>query len=126
MRAGRALAGDDAMAELVDAIGAEAARRLAQAFGGTSIYVPCVVGDHHPILATVGREAADRLAAWAGGSALGIPKQAERRARVQALHRAGALTVAQIARETSFSERHVYRMLCEDADARQPGLFDDA
>ncbi len=112
------------MAELADAIGEDAARELARRFGGTSLYVPRMVGDNHPVCVALGRSAADRLAAWCGGSAVAIPKQAERRARVRELRRAGKVTVAGIALETGFSERHVYRLLRADDDARQPGLFD--
>jgi len=111
------------MAELAGAIGEDAARQLARRFGGTSVYVPRAIGDHHPLCAAIGREAADRLAAWTGGAALLIPKQAERRARVLDLHRRGALTVAQIALQTGYTERHVYKLLRDEADARQPDLF---
>ena len=78
-------AGDDAFAELATAIGGEAARSLADRFGGTTLYVPRAIGDHHPIRAALDRLAADRLAAWAGGGSIAIPKQAVRprpRARV--------------------------------------------
>ena len=119
----RTRAGDDAMSELVDVIGVDAARRLARVFGGTGLYLPRVAGDHHPIVVSIGREAADRLVAWGAGSTLAVPKQAERRERVSQLRRQGALTIAQIARETDFSERHVYRLLHDQAADDQPGLF---
>lgn len=112
------------MADLIEVVGEDAARHLARRFGGTSVYVPRAIGDHHPLCAALNRVAADRLAAWAGGTSIAVPKQPERRARVHELHRAGALTVAQIAFETAFSERHVYRLLRDEDAARQPGLFD--
>lgn len=112
------------MIELSEAIGNDAARQLARRFGGTSVYVPRAIGDHHPLCVAIGRAAADALATWTGGSAVAVPKQPERRARVRDLRAAGALTRAQIAIETGFSERHVYRLLREEDDARQPGLFD--
>ncbi len=118
------VAGEAAMQELVGAIGERAATMLAQRFGGTSLYVPRTIGEHHPIAVAVGGAAAAALSSWAGGSAVSIPKQTELRARVIALRRR-ALTIVQIARETNYSERHVYRLLREDDDARQPGLFDD-
>ena len=121
----RPLAGDDAMADIVAAIGADAAAQLAHCFGGTSVYVPRTMNDTHAICAAIGRTAADALAAWAGGGALAVPKQAARRARVRELRNSRRLTVAQIAVQTAFSERHVYRLLREDADDRQPSLFDD-
>lgn len=112
------------MTEIADIIGEDAARQLARRFGGTSVYVPRTVGEHHPLCVAIGRIAADQLAAWAGGTAVAVPKQPERRARVQELRRERALTVAQTALETGYSERHVYRLLREEDDARQPGLFD--
>jgi hypothetical protein len=111
------------MAELVDAIGADAARQLAQRFGGTSVYVPRAVGEHHPLRVALGVDAVVKLVEWYGGARLSIPKQPERRARVRALRNAGALTIAGIAVETGFSERHVYRLLSEPDD-RQSDLFD--
>ncbi|WP_294236638.1 helix-turn-helix domain-containing protein [uncultured Sphingomonas sp.] len=111
------------MDEIADAIGEAAARDLARQFGGTGLYVPRTIGSHHPICVAIGRDAADRLAAWAGGSAISIPKQAELRARVLEM-RKRSLTIVQIARETGYSERHVYRLLREEDDYRQPQLFD--
>ena len=119
------LAGDHALAELIDAIGETAALNLARHFGGTRLYVPRTIGDHHPICAALGRANAEHLAKWAGGGSVDVPKQAARRARVQHLHSGGALTIAQIALETSFSERHIYRLLSVNRDANQPSLFDD-
>ncbi|CAN5533615.1 hypothetical protein BH09PSE4_BH09PSE4_14640 [soil metagenome] len=125
MNVQRRFPGDDAMAEIARAIGEDAARSLARHFGGTTLYVPRVVGDHHPICAALGRASADQLADWAGGGPLAIPKQAERRARVRELRAAGRLTIGQIAVQTAFSERHVYRLLSDEADERQPSLFGD-
>ncbi|CAN5881222.1 hypothetical protein BH11PSE6_BH11PSE6_03760 [soil metagenome] len=125
MNASRKHAGDEAMIEIGAAIGDDAARVLARYFGGTNLYVPRVLGDHHPICAALGRQAADKLAAWTGGQSLAVPKQAERRARVRDLRNSGKLTIVGIAVQTGFSERHVYRLLSEEADERQPSLFDD-
>ena len=61
------------MAEIVAAIGTDAAGALARHFGGTSLYVPRAIGDHHIICGAIGRAAADQLAAWAGGAALAVP-----------------------------------------------------
>lgn len=124
MTSARRTGGEDTMAELAAAIGDEAARLLARRFGGTTIYVPRSIGEHHPLRVVLDKEGADKLAQWCGGSRVNIPKQAERRTRVRELRRAGALTIAGIAIETGFSERHVYRLLGDD-DERQPGLFDE-
>lgn len=118
------IAGEDAMAELAAAIGNDAARSLARHFGGTTIYVPRTVGEHHPLRVVLGTDTADKLSEWYGGSRVSIPKQPERQARVRELHRTGTLTIARIALETGYSERHVYRLLGED-DERQPDLFRD-
>ncbi|MCP3735971.1 hypothetical protein M9979_13945 [Sphingomonas sp. RP10(2022)] len=124
MKPPRRVAGQDAMDEIVGVTGETAARALARQFGGTSLYVPRAIGDHHPICSAIGRAAADQLAAWAGGGTLAIPKQPERRARVLDL-KSRSLTIVQIARETAYSERHVYRLLREEDDYRQPDLFAD-
>lgn len=126
--------GEDALAELASAIGIDAARLVARRFGGTTIYVPRTIGDDHPLRAALGADIAAKLAHWFGGGRINVPKQAERKARVRQLHRAGALTIAAIALETGFSERHVYRLLSEQGDGqdeapaptrddRQPDLF---
>lgn len=125
MTGARRIAGDDALAELAGAIGEAAARALAKRFGGTTLYVPMTIGDNHPIAVAIGIDAAARLAQAAGGVRLAVPKQAERRARVRELRRAGALTIPAIALETGYSERHVYRIMSADADDRQLDLFGD-
>jgi CRP-like cAMP-binding protein len=119
----RPIAGEAALQEMEGAIGRDAAHALARRFGGTSVYVPRVIGDHHPLCVALGREAAERLSAWTGGSTIAVPKQAERRGRVLELRRR-ALTAAQIAVETGYSQRHVFRLLKEEEEAAQPGLFD--
>lgn len=121
----RQRAGDEALAELASAIGEPLALALSQRFGGTRLYVPRTISDGHPICVALGREGAKRLAAYAGGGELSVPKQAARRARVIALHSLGALTMSQIALETAYSERHVYRLVRDAIDRSQPSLFDD-
>jgi AraC-like DNA-binding protein len=121
----RQRAGDEALAELASAIGEPLALALSQRFGGTRLYVPRRISDGHPICVALGREGAERLAAYAGGGELAVPKQAARRARVIALHSRGALTMSQIALETAYSERHVYRLVRDAIDRSQPSLFDD-
>ncbi|QCI93448.1 hypothetical protein [Novosphingobium sp. EMRT-2] len=121
----RELPGDDALTTLAGAVGDELAMKLATRFGGVRLYVPRQIGEHHPICAALGREDADRLAAWAGGGSLDIPKQAARRERVRQLRSRGALTISQIALETSYTERHIYRLLRAQRDTDQPSLFDD-
>ena len=123
--ADRQRAGDEALAELASAIGEPLALALSARFGGTRLYVPRKISDGHPICVALGREGADSLSAYAGGGEIAVPKQAARRARVIALHSRGALTMAQIALETAYSERHVYRLVRDAIDGSQPYLFDD-
>lgn len=118
-------AGDEALRELIDAIGDEAALALAHHFGGIRLYVPRAIGEHHPICVALGQAHADRLAAWAGGGSIDVPKQAARRARVRHLRSREGLTVSRIALETHYTERHVYRLLSADHDSSQPDLFDN-
>ena len=119
------LPGDQALAAIADSIGEELALKLAAHFGGTRLYVPRHVGEHHPISAALGPADAERIAAWAGGGCIDVPKQAARRQRVSQLHSRGTLTIAQIALETSYTERHVYRLLKTDRDTAQLSLFDE-
>ena len=121
----RMRAGDEAMSELAAVLGEPLALALCRHFGGTRLYVPRQIGEHHPICAALGREGADRLADYAGGGELTVPKQAARRAQVFALHSQGALTMARIALETGYSERHVYRLTSDLRSGSQPSLFDD-
>jgi hypothetical protein len=119
------VAGDEALADLAAAIGDELALKLASHFGGTRQYVPRAIGEHHPLAVVLGSEGASRLATWAGGGSIDVPKQAARRQKVRLLRSRGALTIAQIAMETSYTERHVYRLLQAHRDDAQPGLFDN-
>lgn len=120
----RPFPGDDAFAELAEALGLAAAKTLALNFGGTRLYVPRAIGEHHPIRVALGEELAEKLVKWVGGGSIDVPKQAARRARVRELHSSGALTNQRIALETGYSERHVYRLLSDARDDRQLGLFD--
>lgn len=124
MRGAHRRTGEDAMAELAGAIGEDAARRLARGFGGTTVYVPREAGEHNPLRVALGDAAVSRLMELYGGSRLNVPKQPERRTRVRELHRSGTLTIARIALETGYSERHVYRLLSE-TDDHQLDLFDE-
>lgn len=112
------------MASLVDAIGQSAAVKLSRTFGGVTLSVPKAPGPHHHIRVALGDEDTARVVAYCGGGRIHVPKQAERRAQVLALHRSGALTVCAIALQTGYSERHVYRLLQAAKDDLQLDLFD--
>lgn len=113
-----------AIAELANEVGLEVATALAQKFGGTRLYVPRNIGEHHPIYAALGKETASLISDLVGGGSIDIPKMAANRARVYELRSQGALTIRQIALDTDFSERHVYRLLREKLDEAQGSFFD--
>ncbi|MFZ5744822.1 MAG: hypothetical protein ACOY7T_10150 [Pseudomonadota bacterium] len=110
------IAGAEAFAEIVQAIGSGNAAALASTFGGTSVYVPRCIPSNHDLCRALGPEIAALLAHFYGGTRLNVPKRPACRARVRQLKRQGALTIAAIARETGYSERQVYRILSEADD----------
>jgi DNA-binding transcriptional regulator LsrR (DeoR family) len=92
-------------------IGEEAARRLAEAFGGRRLYIPKAPGEQHPITVAIGAAAAKVLAAEFGGSApIDVPMLSTRRARIVELDGLG-WSRAKIAREVGVTERRVYSAL---------------
>ena len=98
-------------------IGEEAARRLAEAFGGRRLYVPKSPGEHHPITVAIGAPAAKVLAAEFGGSSpIDVPMLSARKARIVELDAQG-WTRAKIAREVHVTERRVYQVLEEVRNA---------
>ena len=117
------IAGDDSYALLCEAVGESAAAKLALHFGGIRLYVPRAPGEHHPIMAALGPDDAQRVVAWAGGGSFDVPKQAARRDRVRQLRSRGTLTTTQIALETGYTERHIYRLARADRDDNQLSLF---
>jgi DNA-binding NarL/FixJ family response regulator len=109
---------------LARAVGRENAVRLLRRFGGTELYIPKTIGPHHPISAAIGHDAAQALADYLPvGDKVMIPKFPGRRQRVAQLKAEGHLTNKEIATETDYSERHVYRLLNEAGDDRQADLF---
>lgn len=98
-------------------IGDDAARRLAERFGGTRLYVPRSPGEHHPITVTIGPEAAKRLASEFGGAApIDIPMLSCLRQRIIELDGQG-MARAKIARAVGRTERRIYQVLEEAREA---------
>jgi hypothetical protein len=96
---------------LLEQLGPETARKLADVFGGRRLYVPKAMGEHHPIVQTIGPQAAAVLAEHFGGAAgIDVPMLAERRARILELDAAG-WSRARIARDVGCTERRVYQVL---------------
>lgn len=121
------------LAEIAEAAGLDAALKLAEARGGTEIYVPGRAGDDHWLVATVGREAADAIcrhfATGHGGCLIELPlgprgSIAKLRARVDRMIAEGASASA-IALACGFTERGVRkrRAKARDDDGRQPKLL---
>lgn len=116
-------AGSEAFAAIAVAVGEDLAQLLTDKFPGVQIYVPLVASENHWLRVAIGDDAIARLIAFYGGSRVNVPMRQGRHNRVRELRRAGALTRAQIAIETGYSERHVYRILSE-RDDRQIDMFE--
>lgn len=102
-----------AMDELAQVIGGEAVMRLCQALGGSSLYVPRVIGHNHPIAAAIGMKAAAVLAEYYFGVQLSLPKAHARRERMIELAESGQMTMAEAARACDYTERRLYQILAE-------------
>jgi DNA-binding NarL/FixJ family response regulator len=115
----------DIVESLVEAVGRDNAIALMRRFGGTELYIPKTIGPHHPISAAIGHAAAQALADYIPvGDKVMIPKFPARKQRVAALKAEGHLTNKEIATETDYSERHIYRLLNPpEPDATQGDLF---
>lgn len=117
---------------IADAAGVTAALKLAQARGGTRIYVPHRVTDDHWLAELVGLAAAQEIARLYAGENIDIPlgltgsAQNARRAAREALD-AGA-SVAQAARAAGITERTVYNLRSREGRRQNPdqgNLFDE-
>lgn len=102
--------------QIIALIGAELAAKLSEKFGGTRLYVPAKVGQHHPISEVIGLAAAEQICREFAAHLLLIPLREGKRARILALARAN-WTRAAIAREVGCGERTVYYVL---AESREP------
>lgn len=104
------IAGAETMRELEGALGEDGARLVSDQYGGTVLYVPIHLPEEHFLRTTLGDDLAGKLSYYFGGVRLHVPKQVARRAKVLELRQAG-YTVRDIARQTHYSERQVYRVL---------------
>lgn len=93
--------------ELEELIGEEALVRLAEAFGGTRLYVPARIDARHEIAQAIGLEAARALSARLAPDVIRVPLAREQRARQ---YRAAQMTNAQIARRLGINETSVNRL----------------
>ena len=111
--------------ELETLIGEEALVRLAEAYGGTRLFVPVKMSPAHDIAKAIGLEAARTLSQRLAPDVIRVPLAREQRAR-QYRDRE-KLSNAQIARRLGMSESGVeklfHRVRLRD-EGVQPSLFD--
>jgi len=120
------------LADLAEIIGLGAALRLAEAYGGTEIYVPRTPGPDHPVAQVIGLEAARRLGEYLGtptsGGRIEVPKgdalSRSRRNRAIVAAVVQGASKQQVARQHGLTTRWVRRLCNGDTDDRQPDLFD--
>ncbi|HEX7821065.1 MAG TPA: hypothetical protein VF463_10650 [Sphingobium sp.] len=99
---------------LADVIGVEGAEKLCRTLGGSRIYVPAIIGEHHPIHVAVGKENADRIAEHFHRTVLSLPKGLSRRERVLEYRRTTRMTIREIALATDYTEKTIYQILADD------------
>lgn len=105
-------------------IGETSARRLIDAFGGTSLFVPANIVDSHPIAQAIGRLASDRLSTEFRGENLHLPKSLYRRDKVIELWENTEMNKKQIALATGYTSKWVGQIIADhEGDARQLKLF---
>jgi hypothetical protein len=111
--------------ELVELIGEAALVRLAEAFGGTRLYVPQSLTAKHAIVRAIGPDAARSLVERLAPDVIKVPLARELRARH---YRAENLSDRDIARKLGITESGVEKLFARvrarGEDDRQPGLFD--
>lgn len=114
--------------KLVRLIGEDQAAALSAVYGGGRMYVPKLVGAHHPIAEAVGAKDAARLVGEFGGGHVDIPMSLGKRAQVVQLLEADR-KVAEICRRVGVSRRHVFYVKAEmraaSGDDAEDGLGDD-
>lgn len=91
---------------------------LAEAFGGTRLYVPKFMTTKHRIARAIGFDGAKRLWDTFGEGALTIPLLREERA---VFYRSTGLSFAQIARKLGLTEKGVSAMFKRMRDAAESG-----
>lgn len=115
------------MRRLVMAIGETAALKLVERYPGIAIKVPMRARPEHPLCDLLGPVAFAKLVQEAGKEVLLIPNFAVRKLRHQRVRQllVEGKTRAEIARDLSYSERHVYNIIGKTVDERQLGMFDE-
>lgn len=99
-------------AEIIDAIGIDAAARLSRLLGSNYLYVPADPGPDNPMVEAIGLDATKRLAKAIGNGRLYIPTgiyRQERDARISKLLAKGC-SAKRLARALRISHRTVYHI----------------
>ena len=112
---------------LVRLVGDDAAAALSAAYAGGRVYVPKLLGAHHPITHCVGPKGAARLATAFGTRTIDVPISMGKRAMIVQMLLAEA-TVPEICRRVGVSRRTVFYVKASERDGDpegsvQPSLF---
>ncbi|MBF0192097.1 MAG: hypothetical protein HQL99_13300 [Magnetococcales bacterium] len=105
----------ESLQEVAGVIGVDGAFDLVQEYGGTRIFVPRKMREHHKLVASLGMERARRLAHHFGGETLSVVRNAEllRRTRNRQIVESynTGVGVRQLARDHALTERQIYSIL---------------
>lgn len=104
--------------EIEELIGEEALVRLAEAFGGTRLFVPVKMTLRHEIAKAIGIDAARQLSERLAPDVIKVPLAREQRARH---YRGQGLSNAAIARKLGMTESGVERLFARIPDAPEKG-----
>jgi hypothetical protein len=116
---------DTTIALIRAAVGDDAHKTLLEALGGTQLYIPAKVGEHHPLAQAMGLEAARQLSSKLAGVTITLPVTLRKRALIEEGLRNGD-PVLKIAVRAVCSPRFVWKVKAEMVEAKEPdqlGLF---
>lgn len=111
--------------KVVRLVGEDDAAVLSAEFAGARLYVPKLIGRHHPITVCVGEAGAAVLAAHFGGRVLDVPISLGKRAMIVQLLK-GGLSVRSICQKVGVSRRTVFYVKASERggeDDPQADLF---
>jgi DNA-binding transcriptional regulator LsrR (DeoR family) len=104
--------------ELQALIGEDAFLRLAEAFGGTRLFVPTTITAKHEIAKAIGLDAAKALSARLAPDVIIVPLAREQRAMQ---YRAQGMSNAKVARALGITEKAVEKLFQRRPDAPLKG-----
>jgi len=117
----------DSIRDVSELCGVQLAAALVKHFGGTRLYCPANLKDHHAVVKKLGHDQAKLLVSTFGGMELDVPmhlfnEQTARRKLVIKL-RGKSMTIAYIARTAKCTERRVHQILGNEKKKSQNSLF---